>query len=148
MPDPTASTSNIWPYYASQNVSRAAKTDETLGKDQFLRILVAQLRHQDPMQPMQDRDFIAQMAQFSAVEQTMNMAKELEAMRQSIGITPSLIGKSISWLDYATDGTDVTEHSGIVNAITFKDGKQYAVVEQQEIALEDIIKIWQADSAS
>ena len=75
MADSNISTRNIWPNYSAQNVQSAArKPVKELGKDQFLQILVTQLRNQDPMQPMQDKEFISQMAQFSSLEQMMNMS--------------------------------------------------------------------------
>lgn len=136
---------NIWPYYAKQNIGKAEeKKDTSMGKDDFLKILVAQLKHQDPMQPLQDRDFIAQMAQFSSVEQMMNISTNMAALRQSMGITPGLIGKTIVWHDMAADGTRMEEMHGIVEAITFKEGLQYAVVGQKEVALDQIIKIREA----
>ena len=86
------STGAVWPNYSKTSVQAAAKNDNsnTLGKDQFLRILVTQLRNQDPMEPLQDREFIAQMAQFTSVEQLMNMSTELSLLRQNIrlGIEP------------------------------------------------------------
>jgi flagellar basal-body rod modification protein FlgD len=52
---------------------KAASTRD-LDKDDFLKILITQLQHQDPTSPMQDKEFIAQMAQFSALEQMTNMS--------------------------------------------------------------------------
>lgn len=44
-----------------------------LGKDEFFKLLITQLRYQNPLEPMDDRDFIAQIAQFSALEQMQNL---------------------------------------------------------------------------
>jgi flagellar basal-body rod modification protein FlgD len=74
-----------------------------LGKDQFLKLFVAQLQHQDPMNPMQDQDFMGQMASFSTLEQVTNMAKANEAMASSLSISQSvgLIGRTVTWTDAA-----------------------------------------------
>ncbi|MFC5401940.1 flagellar hook capping FlgD N-terminal domain-containing protein [Cohnella soli] len=139
-------TSNVWPYYSSQNVQAAArKPVKELGKDQFLQILVTQLRNQDPMQPMQDKEFIAQMAQFSSLEQTMNMSKELTSMRQSAGMAAGLIGKQISWLD-TTDPNKVVEKSGIVNTILWRDGIQYVKAGTTEVPIDQLTSITEASS--
>lgn len=133
------STKNVWPYYAQGNTAATKKTGEqTLGKDDFLKILVTQLKNQDPMQPLQDREFIAQMAQFSSVEQLMNMATEMKTLRQSLGFASNLIGHEISW-----KGTDAeaTDKSGIVDSIVFKNGIQLAKVGGDEVPLDQILTI-------
>ena len=81
-----------------------AKKNTELGKEDFLQLLTVQLRFQDPLNPMQDTDFIAQMAQFSSLEQLQNMNRSLDrnlgsddqlnAAFQSNLIT-SLVGKTV-----------------------------------------------------
>jgi flagellar basal-body rod modification protein FlgD len=138
-------TTNIWPNYSAQNVQAAArKPTQELGKDQFLQILVTQLKNQDPLQPMQDKDFIAQMAQFSSLEQTMNMATQLTALRQSAGMAASLIGKTVGWQETTNSG--VVEHSGIVDAIIRRDGVQYVKVGTAEVKIDELLSI--SDSTS
>ncbi|MBH5316638.1 flagellar hook capping protein [Paenibacillus sp. GSMTC-2017] len=138
----SVSTKTVWPHYDKKNVLAAAsrQPSDALGKDQFLSILVTQLRNQDPMQPMQDKDFIAQMAQFTSVEQLMNMSTELSLMRQSIGSASSLIGKWIQWNEYDDKGA-VTAHKGIADSIVSKDGLLFAKVGEKEIALDYVVSI-------
>jgi flagellar basal-body rod modification protein FlgD len=119
----------------------ARKTgDSTLGKDDFLKILITQLQNQDPMQPMEDKDFIAQMAQFSSLEQMTNVATGLSKLPQMLGYASSLIGKTVSWIS-TDDADNGAEKSGVVDAIVVKDGQQYAVVKGENVALDEVIKV-------
>ncbi|MGO4274374.1 flagellar hook capping FlgD N-terminal domain-containing protein [Paenibacillus sp. TAF58] len=123
------------------NKAKSKDSDnKTLGKDDFLKILITQLQNQDPTQPLQDKEFIAQMAQFTSVEQLTNMAGEMKLMRQSLGFVSGLIGKSITWTEIDSSGASV-EKSGVVDSISFKDGNQYANVKGVEISLDKLKKI-------
>jgi flagellar basal-body rod modification protein FlgD len=104
--------SEVLAYNRSLGVNDTASNE--LGKDEFLKILIAQLTHQDPTDPMDDREFIAQMAQFSTLEQMTNMNAEFErlgALLQS-GQAVSLLGK---YVDVFVGDTIV---SGRVDEIT------------------------------
>ena len=70
---------------------------DVLGKDDFLRILLAQLQNQDPISPIEDREFIAQMAQFSSLEQMTNLSREFSSLSQSINGAQlyQLLGKNV-----------------------------------------------------
>src|SRR3954466_2226967 len=109
MTDIPAITTNTDPM-AAGNV-KAPKAGTELGKDQFLKLFVAQLQHQDPMNPMQDSDFMGQMASFSTLEQVSNMANENARIAQSLTTTSAvnLIGRDVTWVD----GDDVS-HTGKV----------------------------------
>jgi flagellar basal-body rod modification protein FlgD len=92
----------------------------TLGKDDFLKLLVGQLRNQDPMNPSSDTDFIGQMAQFSQLEQTTNMATanaELAA-QQNGARAVALLGRSVTYPDAAT-GVSTT---GVVERVEWSGG--------------------------
>jgi flagellar basal-body rod modification protein FlgD len=114
-----------------------------LGKDDFLKILITQLQHQDPMEPLQDREFIAQMAQFSTVEQISNMAQyqkltyeSLAGLSSSIGQLSGLIGKEVEWT--STDGSVQT---GLVEGIRLKQGEAFAEVAGIQLPIGQIIRI-------
>ncbi len=111
------------------------KTGE-LGKDDFLNLLVTQLRYQDPLNPTDDKEFIGQMAQFSALEQMQNLNSSFTATKAY-----GLIGKGITAniTDPATDETTVV--TGDVDSIKVTSGKYYAVVKGQDIPVENITNV-------
>ena len=84
-----------------------------LGKDDFLKLFVAQLQHQDPMSPMENAEFIGQMASFSSLEQLSNLAAANEKTN-AIG----LIGRTVTYTDAAKQ-----THTGKVEKVTTVDGK-------------------------
>jgi flagellar basal-body rod modification protein FlgD len=141
----TQGTANVWPNYSAQNVQLAArKPVKQMGKDEFLQILVTQLRNQDPMQPMQDKEFVAQMAQFSSLEQMMNVADQMSGLRQSAGIVADLIGKQVGWQE--TTDTGVAEKTGVVDSIVRRDGIQYVKIGATEVKIDELTSISEASS--
>lgn len=101
----------------------------TLGKDDFLKLLMAQLQNQDPTNPMDDTTFIAQMAQFSSLEQITNMNSTLEKFisqqQQSQLISYNqFIGKEVNWhklKDLGDGTTEIEEGKGKIVSIQYKN---------------------------
>jgi flagellar basal-body rod modification protein FlgD len=95
-------------------------TGPSLGKDDFLKLLVGQLKNQDPMNPTSDTDFIGQMAQFSQLEQTTNMAtanSEL-ADQQTGARAVSLLGRNVTYPNASGIST-----TGVVEKVEWTGGK-------------------------
>ena len=67
---------------ASSQLDRA----DQMGRDAFLKLLVTQLQHQDPTSPQADGEFIAQLAQFSSLEQLTNMQQTLQKIASALGV--------------------------------------------------------------
>lgn len=70
--------------FNQQLKAQKEQVNHTLGQDDFFRILTAQLANQDPLNPMEDKEFIAQMAQFSSLEEMKGMAKEMRTLSDSV----------------------------------------------------------------
>src|SRR3954465_7475780 len=101
-------------------ITAAEANSKSLGKDAFLKLLTTQLTHQDPLKPMDDSQFMGQMAQFSTLEQITNMANANSAMADNLAFNKSvsLIGRTVSY----TDAEKQTQ-TGTVDRVTTKDGK-------------------------
>ena len=91
----------------------------SLGQEQFLRILLTQLRFQDPLKPMDNQQFLAQMAQFSALAQTSQLNDRIDTLLsiQSASQSVGLIGKSVQV------ETQSGALIGTVSTLTFADGQ-------------------------
>jgi flagellar basal-body rod modification protein FlgD len=96
------------------------KTGGTLGKDDFLKLLVGQLQHQDPLAPSDDQQWIGQMAAFSQLEQVSNTAETTQKIVDALNTngTLSLIGHTVTYIDEAG-----ATHSGAVETVNMAGGK-------------------------
>lgn len=115
----------------------ATQSDSSVGKanvdyQSFLRLLVAQMKNQDPTKPMESTEYVAQLATFSQVEQSIQMNTKLEQMLRasSMSQADALIGREITSADGKTTG--VVEEvrltsTGLIAVLT--DGKEVPVVE-------------------
>ncbi|MFU0790953.1 flagellar hook assembly protein FlgD [Virgibacillus proomii] len=118
-------------YLRNQKQERTPNPD--LGKDEFLKILMVQLQNQDPTNPMDDREFIAQMAQFSSLEQMMNMSKSIDNLVESQLVSPvikysHMLGREVTYQAYDKETGKKTEIvSSKVVAVSQKDG--WAILE-------------------
>src|SRR5699024_2884572 len=104
---------------------------DNLGKEEFLKILITQLQHQDPLSPVEDREFIAQLAQFSALEQMQNMSHDFNMMR---GL--NLIGRTVYAEVYDSVTGQLVPVSGEVDATVFVNGKLYLTVDGIDLTLD------------
>src|SRR3954471_22083743 len=103
--DPTTSTTSTTAPDAAAAANKAKADKNVLGKDDFLKLMVAQMKNQDPMNPSDDKDNIAQMAQFSSLEQITNLASATQELANKMSLTQNigLLGHTVTYT--GTDGT-------------------------------------------
>ena len=115
--DPTTAAATA----ATTSTTSTKKTDaggnQVLGKDDFLKLMVAQMKNQDPMNPADDKDNIAQMAQFSSLEQITNLATAVQDLSNRMSLTQNvgLLGHDVT---YTKD--DGSSTSGAVDGLQIK----------------------------
>ncbi|SFF70514.1 flagellar basal-body rod modification protein FlgD [Halobacillus alkaliphilus] len=118
----------IDPSYYLKNQPAAGSTNSSLGKDDFLKILMAQIQNQNPLDPMKDKEFISQMTQFSNLEQMTNMSQSMEQFLETQSLPPliqysSLIGKEVTYpLINEETGIEERQEKGVVTSVVQKDG--------------------------
>ena len=98
-------------YYNKQNATTERTVSNELGKDDFLKLLITQLQNQDPTDPMENQEFIAQMAQFSSLEQMTNMSTSFSKMASFITSqeATSTLGKTVELNVGDTTTTGIVE---------------------------------------
>ena len=123
-------TSRVESY--NKTLGGAREAGRSLGKEDFLKILLTQLTHQDPTKPLEDREFVAQMAQFSTLEQMSNMngemAKVLAVLARSQAV--NLLGKSVEIVNGAETVTGIVEEvAGTEFPQILVEGRYYDVAQ-------------------
>lgn len=117
---------------AASNTSAASQVSDNgrLGKKEFLQLLATQLQYQDPLSPMDDREFAAQLAQFSALEQMVELTRWSQ-LTYGLG----LVGQQIR---YQTDEGE--EATGLVQAMRIANGIPVLSVGEDEVALDRVLE--------
>lgn len=106
-----------------------------LGKDDFLNLLVTQLRYQDPLNPTDDKEFIGQMAQFSSLEQMQGLNASFSASKAF-----SLIGKQVTGT--ITDSKNEAKTvQGVASTVKMNNGKVYVVVNNEDVPVDSITDV-------
>ena len=123
---------------SSGSTKRATGSD--LGQDEFLKLLAAQLANQDPMEPVSDTDFIAQMAQFSSLEQMQELNSSASSTQAY-----SLIGKNVMGAITEDDGS-VTQVYGEVTGVVRQDGADYLHVGSYLVPVSSVSAVYDDNS--
>ena len=109
------------------------ESNKTLGTEEFFKLLLSQLQNQDPLNPMQDREFISQMAQFQTLETVTKMNKNMELVAEKLdNVTGSLdlMQKESFWSQaFSLLGKEVitNEGAGVIEKVKILDGEPYLV---------------------
>lgn len=113
------------PEPATQGGDTSATDQFGLGFESLLQIVLTQLTYQDPLEPMDNFEFVSQLAQFSQIQQTQEMSDNLEVLvrAQSTGQAANLLGRTV---DVAAGSGQIT---GEVTAVAFQDGAPSLTIE-------------------
>lgn len=120
----------------------AQRDPSALGKDQFLQLLITQLKHQDPINPVEDKEFIAQLAQFSSLEQMQNLNTTLGDMMlaqqklTALGQATTMIGKEVEL--FTKEGESLF---GTVSGVQFKNGWPELIVDGKLYDFTEVVSI-------
>ena len=120
--------------------------NQNLDKGAFMKLLVSQLQNQDPLSPVANEDFVAQLATFSSLEQLEGLNQNVVAMialNQSNALlsqltqSSALIGKEVSWQDFESE----TTHSGTVESVQIVDGLAVLRIDGQDVPLAAVTEV-------
>jgi flagellar basal-body rod modification protein FlgD len=111
---------------------------KTLSQDDFLKLLVVQMKAQDPLNPKTDTEFISQMTQFSALEQSKSMQRDIAGLRgdQELLQADAMIGRYVT----LHDGNALVA-PGVVSAVDVMDGTPKIVVNGIQYSMSQVLSI-------
>jgi len=142
----------------STTTNTQVKDGSTLGKDDFLKLMITQLQYQNPLEPMDNTEYISQMASFSALEQMANLNTSFEKMSAVLYdyFIPQLqwqqsaqvLGKKVTYLNPSTEEGAPDFLTGRVESVLAKDGQIYFIINDTEISMDSVTQIWAEDDAS
>lgn len=107
-------------------------SSESMDKESFLQLLVAQMKYQDPLQPTSNTEYIAQYAQFSQVESLQNLSNSMDLQRAS-----ALVGKNV-YVQTTTSSGETKYIQGQVDYVSYESGKAYVYINEQAYSLDEV----------
>lgn len=117
---------------SSSSVSDAA----SLGKDEFLTLLIAQLENQDPLEPMENTEFASQLAQFSTLEQMTNVNTNLESI-----MAAQETANQVSLLGFIGKEITYSDGSGTVTGISYDTDGTYLMIGDTSVNINDVTQV-------
>lgn len=112
------------------------KSGSTLDKEAFLKLLVAQMKYQDPLEPTSNTEYISQLATFSSLEEMQNLNSTMTNMQGM-----SLVGKQVV-MKVTSETTGLTnEIAGFVEYVQRENGKTYLVIEGNPYNIDDLVSV-------
>lgn len=120
---------------SSQEQEKKRTAGSDLGKEDFLMLLVTQMQYQDPLEPMDNTQFVAQLAQFSELEQMSNLNTTVNN-----NVAYSLVGKEVL-IRQTTSTGEAVEFQGRVDYVTLKNGEAYVSIEGAEYSYDEVVKV-------
>ncbi len=128
--------------------SSAVTKKAVLGKDDFFKLLLAQLKNQDPLKPMDGTDFAVQLAQFSSLEQLSNINTEIKNLADKQAFTNrayavGLLGRDVVAKKITSENKESTTEtiSGPVTGVRLEKNEVYVSLGGVEVSLSDVISI-------
>lgn len=122
-----------------QTTATSTSTTKSTSKDQFLKLFLAQLQNQNPLEPMQDRDFLMQLAQFTQVENVEEMTHTLQKLQTLVTSTQAtaLLGKQV----LALQEGEAVPVEGKVSAIRFTADGVWLLVDGKMVNVENVVQV-------
>lgn len=117
---------------ASLAKESSKKSNSTVDKDQFLQLLVAQMKYQDPLEPTSNTEYVSQYATFSELEQMQNMSASLELARAS-----GLVGQTVL-MDVTDSAGRTTTVQGNVDYVVYEANKAYLSINGELYSMDDL----------
>ncbi|MCP5029128.1 MAG: flagellar hook assembly protein FlgD [Actinomycetia bacterium] len=126
-------------------VSTEAPGNQELDRDAFLKLLVTQLQHQDPLNPSSPDEFVAQTAQFATVENLEELVSQVTAssLATALSTGSSLIGREVTWL--ASTGA---ERTAAVRSAEMLEGELFLRTDEGSFVLSQILSVGESASAT
>ncbi len=142
----------------SYTTDTKVKDGSILGKDDFLKLLITQLRYQNPLEPMDNNEYIAQMASFSALEQMTNLNTSFNKLalvfydylipQMQWQHASQMLGKEVTYLNPSAEDDAEEFLSGVIESILTKDGQIYFMINGSKVPVVNVTEILSSKDSS
>jgi flagellar basal-body rod modification protein FlgD len=140
-----STTSAVSSAVSSTTSSSTTTNNGVLGQDAFLKLLICQMQNQDPLNPMDNTEYVSQLAQFTSLEQMQEMNSTMEAMNTTYNTTQAtgMIGKTVKYTSPDDSSTTLT---GIVSGVAFEDGEAKLKIGYDTVGIDEVTQIYASSS--